>query len=188
MRYLWRTLLIVGGLCVLIVIGLVLFLQTAQFRELLHEQLVSRLNTRLPAEVSLGGIEGSLWEDLRLTDFVVHYEEEEILRIPQLTIQYSLRSLLSGQVHIARIEASEPTVRLAQDAQGSWNLVKAFIPDPEEKTGAEEEGAVGGIGISVLLSALHVRQATIEIMLAGQEDNRPYRLTQIDSGCPCRIR
>ena len=177
MRYLLqtlrRTLLIVGGLFVLIVIGTVLFLRTAQFRELLHEQLVSTLNTRLPAAVSLGGIEGSMWADFRLTDFVVHYEGEEILRIPQLTIQYSLRSLLSGQVHITHIEVSEPTVRLVQDAQGNWNLVRAFVPDPVEKT-------VGGISISVLLSVLHVRQATIEIVLAGQEAYRSYRLAQID--------
>ena len=61
MRYLWRTLLIVGGLFVLIIIGAVLFVRTAQFRELLHEQLVSTLNTSLPAEVSLGSIEGSMW-------------------------------------------------------------------------------------------------------------------------------
>ena len=184
MRYLLqvlgKTLLIVGGLFVLIVIGAVFFLRTAQFRDLLHEQLVSTLNTSLPAEVSLGSIEGSMWADFQLSDFVVHYEGEEILRIPQLTVEYGLRSLLSGQVHIARIEVSEPTVRLAQDTQGNWNLVKAFVPDPVEKTGTEEDEAVGDIGISVLLSALHVRQATIEIVLAGQEDNRPYRLTQID--------
>ena len=57
MRYVWRMLLIVGCCCLLLVVGAVLFLRTEQFKELLHDQLVSTLNTTLPGDVSLGSIE-----------------------------------------------------------------------------------------------------------------------------------
>ena len=123
MRYVWRTLLIVGGLGAVLVIGALLFLRTAQFQKFLHGRIVSTLNTTLPGEVSLGGLEGSVWRGLQLTDLVVRYEEEEVVRIPRLTVGYALRPLLNGQVSLTQVDVYEPVVRLTQDEAGHWNLV-----------------------------------------------------------------
>lgn len=166
MRYVWRGLLIVGGVVTLLIVGALLFLQTAQFQKLLHSQIVSTLNTALPGEISLGGLEGAVWQGLQLTDLVVRYEEEEVVRIPRLTVGYALRSLLNGQMSLTHVDVYEPVVRLSQDEAGNWNLVQAFVPDT-----AQEADSSPGVG--VVLGAITIHNAVVEVVLA---DHGPYRL------------
>ncbi len=167
MRYVWRTLLMVGGLGVVLIMGTLLVLRTAQFQQFLHGQLVSSLNTALPGEVSLGGLEGSVWRGLQLSDLSVRYEDQEVVRIPRLTVGYALRPLLNGQLSLTQVDVYEPVVRLTQDAAGQWNLVQAFVPDSAQPDQAP------GVGMSVLLSALTLHNATVELVLA---DHSSYRL------------
>ncbi len=181
MRYVWRVALIVGGLGALLIIGALLFVRTAQFQHLLHDRLVSTLNTALPGEVSLGGLDGSVWRGLRLTDLVVRYAEEEVVRIPRLTVGYALRPLLKGQLSLTQVDVYEPVVRLSQDEAGTWNLVRALLPEttgPEitepETTGpdtTQEAGPSPGLGL--VLGAITIHNATVELILAG---HAPYRL------------
>lgn len=168
MRYVWRVLLIVGGLGALLIVGALLFLRTAQFQKLLHGRIVSTLNTALPGEISLGGLEGSVWRGLQLTDLVVRYEEEAVVRIPRLTVGYALRPLLNGQVSLTQVDVYEPAVRLTQDEAGNWNLVQAFVPDT-----TREADSSPGVGISVVLGAVTIHNAAVEIVPAGHS---PYRL------------
>lgn len=164
-----RTLLIVGGLGALLVIGALLFLRTAQFKALLHGYIVSTLNTALPGEISLGGLEGSVWQGLQLTDLVVRYEEMDVVRIPRLSVGYALRPFLSGQVSLTQVDVYEPIVRLIRDEAGNWNLIQALVPNT-----AQDAGATPGAGL--VLGALTIHDATIEIALADQDTAAPYRL------------
>ena len=166
MRSVWRVLLIVAGLGALLMVGALLFLQTAQFQKLLHDRIVSTLNTALPGEISLGGLEGSVWRGLQLTDLVVRYEAEEVVRIPRLTVGYALRPLLNGQVSLTHVDVYEPVVRLTQDGAGKWNLVQALVPDP-----AQEADPSPGVGL--VLGAVTIHHAAVEIVPAG---HAPYRL------------
>ena len=166
MRYVWRVLLIAAGLGALLIVGVLLFVQTAQFQKLLHDRIVSTLNTALPGEVSLGGLEGSVWQGLQLTDLAVRYKEEEVVRIPRLTVGYALRPLLNGQVRLTHVDVHEPIVRLTQDAAGKWNLVQAFVADT-----AQEAGPSPGVG--VVLGAVTIHNAAVEFILA---DHSAYRL------------
>ncbi len=166
MRYVWRMLLIVGGFGALLVVGTLLFLRTAQFQELLRSRIVSTLNTALPGEISLGGLEGSVWRGLQLTDVVVRYEEEEVVRIPRVTVGYTLRPLLNGQVSLTQVDVYEPVVRLVQDEEGNWNLVQAFVPDTTRETDSSP-------GVSIVLGAVAIHNAAVEIVPAS---HFPYRL------------
>ena len=166
-----RILLIVGGLGVLLIVGTLLFLRTAQFKELLHSHIVSTLNTTLPGEVSLGRVEGSVWRGLQLTDLIVRHEETDVVRIPRLSIRYALRPLLSGQLNLTRVDVYEPVVRMVQDEAGHWNLVQALVPDT-----TREAAPPPGAGIGVVLGAVTIHNATVELVLAGQDPASPYRL------------
>ncbi len=172
MRDVWRVLLIVGGLVALLIVGALLFLQTAQFQKLLHGHLVSALNTTLPGEISLGGLKGSVWRGLQLTDLVVRYEEEEVVRIPRLSVGYALRPLLSGQVSLTHVDVYDPVVRLTQGEAGNWNLVQAFATD----TGQEGDPSPG-VGIGVVLGAVTIHNATVELVLADQSLYRLHDTT-----------
>ena len=177
MRYVWRTLLIVAGLVTLLIVGALLFLRTAQFQKLLHDRIVSTLNTALPGEVSLGGLEGSVWRGLELTDLVVRYAEENVVRIPRLTVGYALRPLLNGQVSLTQVDVYEPVVRLTQDEAGNWNLVQALVPDS-----AQEAGSSPGVG--VVLGAVTIHNAAVEFILA---DHAPYRLHDLTLEARARL-
>lgn len=177
MRYVWRGLLIVAGLGALLIVGALLFLQTAQFQKLLHDRIVSTLNTTLPGEISLGGLEGSVWQGLQLTDLIVRYEEEEVVRVPRLTVGYALRPLLNGQVSLTHVDVYEPIVRLTQDEAGNWNLVQAFVPDT-----AQEADPSPGVG--VVLGAVTIHNAAVELVLA---DHAPYRLHDLTLKARARL-
>ena len=177
MRCVWRTLLVMGGLGALLIVGLLLFLRTAQFKELLRSYIVSTLNATLPAEVSLDGLEGSVWQDVQLTNLSVRYEEKEVVRIPRLTVRYALRPFFKGQVHITHLDVHEPVVQLVQDEAGTWNLVKALVPDATQEAGTHEDDTLGaGVGVDVVLNACTILNAAVEITLANQDSVSPYRL------------
>jgi len=165
----WRTLLIVGGLGAVFVIGALLFLRTAQFQKFLHDRIVSTLNTALPGEVSLGGLGGSVWRGLQLTDLIVRYDKKDVVHIPRLTVRYALRPLLNGQVSLTQVDVYEPVVRLAQDEAGNWDLVQAFVPDTAQ-------GADSSPGVAVVLGAVTIHNATVELVLV---DHAPYRLHEM---------
>ena len=177
MRYVWRGLLIVGGVVTLLIVGALLFLQTARFQKLLHDRIVSTLNTALPGEISLGGLEGSVWQGLQLTDLVVRYEEEEVVRVPRLTVGYALRPLLNGQVSLTHVDVYEPIVRLTQNEAGNWNLIQAFVPDTAR-------GADSSPGVGVVLGAVTIHNAAVELVLV---DHAPYRLHDLTLEARARL-
>ncbi len=167
-RYVWRTLLIVGGLGAVLVVGALLFLRTAPFQKFLHGRIVSTLNTALPGEVSLGGLGGSVWRGLQLTDLIVRYDKKEVVHIPRLTVRYALHPLLSGRVSLTRVDVYEPVVRLTQDGAGNWDLVQALVPNPDR--GANPSP---GIGPGIVLGAVTIHNGAVEVVPAG---HAPYRL------------
>ncbi len=176
MKTLWtivrRLLLLIIALVLILVVGVSLFVRTERFRTLLRDQVVTLLNDTLKGDVTLGRVEGSLWNTLTLHDLVVTYEQTEVLRIPLLTAGYNLRTLLRGHIQIAQVEATAPVLRLIQDAQGNWTLLEAVSPDATEET---TDSAASGPDI--LLDTVAITDATIEVTPAGQEP-RQYRLTE----------
>ena len=171
MRYVWRTLLIVGGLGAVFVIGALLFLRTAQFQKFLHGHIVSTLDTALPGAVSLGGLGGSVWRDLQLTDLIVRYDKKDVVHIPRLTVRYALRPLLSGQVSLTQVDVYEPVVRLAQDEAGNWDLVQALVPNTDRGVNPSP-----GIGLGIVLGAVTIHNGAVEVAPA---DRSPYRLHEM---------
>lgn len=159
-------------LLVVVVVGVTLFVRTERFRVLLREQLVTTLNATLRGEVDLGQVEGSVWSNLTLHDLVVTYRDTEVLRAPRITLRYNLFPLLQGRLQITHLEGAAPTLRLIQDAQGTWNLLEALSSENAEEPTATETG-----GLDILLETLALANAQIDVTLAGQ-DVAPYRLAE----------
>ena len=152
-----------GLLFLLLAIALGVYTNTEHFRRLVQDQLVAAINGSIRGSISLDRIEGSIWGSITLHDVRLRYQESDILRIPQLKLAYALLPLLRGQLKIARAEATQPSIELARDAQGRWNITQAFSSDSETTS-----------AFTVLLSSLVVRGGSLDIQLEGTEP-KEYR-------------
>ncbi len=181
--YLRRTVLFLAVLLLVGVVGGVLFTHTERFRLLLREELVGFLNTSFRGEVALERIEGSLWGNLTLRNLAVGYQGAEILHIPRVTLSYSLIPLLRGRAQVFRLEGFEPVMRLKQDAEGRWNLLQAFSSPVEEP----EEVSAGEGRLAVLLDAVVLQGAQIDLTLAGEDEEERYHLAETALDAQVRV-
>lgn len=169
----WGALLLGVGL-VLLVGGGLLFVQTAQFRTLAREQIVSALNETLTGTISLERIEGTLWGSLILDNISLKHEGATLVHIPRAIARYNLRPLLDGRVEVSQITLLEPVMHLEQDAQGNLNILKAVSPRTQEETPEEEES--GPSSLIIALESVEIQDGNVSFRLPDQV----YQLEDID--------
>ncbi|HSD10835.1 MAG TPA: translocation/assembly module TamB domain-containing protein [Candidatus Binatia bacterium] len=131
LRLLFRGVLALGLLLVALFGGLYAFTFTDTFRELAREQALALLHGSFRGELGVERIEGSVWGDLRLETVSLRYGGIEVVRIPEVTLRYSLLPLLRGRLEIARIVLRSPAIDLRGDERGQWNLADALQSPPE---------------------------------------------------------
>src|SRR5918996_3438727 len=162
------------GLLFVLVLGitvLAVYTHTERFREFARHKLVEAINDSIRGKVSVAKLEGSIWGDLTVIDLRVSDVQSEILRIPRGRINYSLLPLLWGQVHIFRLEASEPALSLNKSRDGAWNIVEAFAPAEPKPTEPSK--------LIVSLNSVVLQQGQVDLSLPEQPN---YRLTDLNVG------
>lgn len=157
----------IGLLLVLGVIGLVFYSHTDGFRELVRQKLLAAINDSIRGRISIARLDGSIWGRLIVVDLRLLDNGGEIIRIPQLKINYFLLPLIWGEFHVSRLEATQPQLQLSEGPDGVWNIVKALSsPVPE----AEPSGVVVSIG------SLGVEKADVDVSYSG----RSYRVAGLN--------
>ena len=161
-----RSLVLIGLLLGLAIVGGLLFLRTEQFRSLARQQILDALNTSLAGQVSLERLEGTLWGSLVVHQLRLEYRGRTLLHIPRLTARYRLLPLLDGRLEVSDISLVEPLVRISQDDTGGLDLLEA-VSQPTEP----ESSSSLGIGLENL---------TIENgQLSLSQGDRTYRLNDM---------
>ncbi|MBI4529102.1 MAG: translocation/assembly module TamB domain-containing protein [Deltaproteobacteria bacterium] len=148
-------------LLVLATVSAVIYVHTAQFRELLRRQMIAAVNSSVQGKIAIDRIEGSILGNLTLHQVRLSYEGVDILEVPRLKIGYSLIPLLWGRVQIFNFEGFQPQIRLRRDDTGYWNINRALTPI-EPKSPDEPAGPV------VVLDSVGLTGASIDISLSGQ--------------------
>lgn len=168
MRVLLRALrwLLVGGL--LLLVAAAAATQTAAFRDFLRDRIVAAVNAGVRGEIAIGAIEGTLLTHLTLRDLEVRDDGEVIVAVPRLSLELAPAALLAGRVMISRVEVEAPVVRAREDAEGDWNLVRAFeaVEPAPPATAVESEAAA--LPVAIVLPALVLERGTVEIALHGE--------------------
>lgn len=160
-----RSLVLIGLLLGLVIVGGLLFLRTEQFRSLARQQILDALNTSLAGQVSLERLEGTLWGSLIVHQLRLEYRGRTLLHIPRLTARYRLLPLFDGRLEVSALSLVEPLVRISQDDTGGLDLLEA-VSQPAE--GEPESSSSLGIGLENL---------TIENgQLSLSQGDRVYRL------------
>lgn len=171
-RYLKRTLFVLALLVLMVGVAAVLYTQTAQFKEQLRERLVTALDASLAGDMSLAGIEGSIWSNLTLTGLVLRYRDREVLAIPRVEVDYTLPGLVAGRLEISRVEVVDPVVRMRRDAQRRWDLMQALATEGEQEQDTT-------LPLAVILDRWGLRGGRVEVTLA---EEGTYRLESIGLG------
>jgi len=163
MQKFWRiikwSVLGLGLLFLLVVIGLVVYTRTENFVLWAREKAVAAANESIRGTISVERLEGSVWHQLTLHNVELRYEGTELVQVPRVELSYSLLPLIWGRFQISRIDALQPRARLSQDQQGQWNVVEALSPrqpNPETK-----------FDFIILVKSLRLRDAGVDLRLAS---------------------
>ena len=161
-----------GLLLVLVVVGVTLYTRTERFTRWAREEAVAVVNGLIRGSVTVERFEGSIWNHLVLYNVGLHYDNDEILRVPRLELSFSLLPLLWGELQISAIDAADAHASLLEDNQGNWNVVEALSPvhpEPEKKS-----------NFVVFVNRFRLRNATIDLRPAAN-DRTPYHLKNLNS-------
>ena len=165
MQKFWRiikwSVLGLGLVFLLVVVGLVVYTRTENFEQWAREQAVAAANGSIRGTISLERLEGSVWHQLTLHNVALHYEGAELFQVPRVELSFSLLPLIWGEFWLSRIDAVQARAHLSQDQQGQWNVVEALSPrqpEPEKKS-----------DLIVLVKSLRLHDANVDLRLAGSE-------------------
>lgn len=115
------------GLLILLFAGL-LFLHTPYFQKRLSKKIPSLLSEAIGAKVELENLTFSLLGCIRIEGLEIwDPEDNKIFSVQALDLRFSPRELLSGQIHVKRLDVQGVYGLLSEDAQGDMNIL--FITD-----------------------------------------------------------
>jgi autotransporter translocation and assembly factor TamB len=147
-----RSLQIVAFMCTLIV-GVtsmaLIVTQTTWFKEWLRGFIVRQAEDYVNGRLSIGRLDGNLFFGVELEDVDVTQNGKTVVGIKDLTVDYSVFSVLGGDVVLDDIRLNQPVIHVVRTAEG-WNLtqlIKARTPDPDEPK-SRRTLEIGEIGIT----------------------------------------
>lgn len=130
-RWIKFGLLGVLGLAVLAVAAAALVVHTHWGKEQLRAQVEQRLNDTFIGGATLGGVEGSPFNDLTLHDVVINGPDRRpVIKARTLTVSVGILPLLSHQARILGVAADGLDVDLRRDANGELITKHLTRPGP----------------------------------------------------------
>ena len=145
----------VAGALVLLVVGVVVFLQTSAGREFARGLVVKQVANLFAddAEVRVGGLAGNFLTGARLTDLEINRYGETVVAVDTVLVDYTLRTLLSKTFSASQLYVGGPRVYVRQRADSTFNVAGLLKP-------AEDSTASG---FTVLLDEVAVRRGRAEV-------------------------
>ncbi|MBK7141996.1 MAG: translocation/assembly module TamB domain-containing protein [bacterium] len=150
------------GSFILLVVLLLLLLQTDMVKRYLLGLGVDKVNSTLNGELTVGGISGSLFGDLELTDITIVRQQDTICGIQRIKLGYQLSPILDQQIMIDSVIIDSVTLSVRQYADSSWNLDGLMKPDSSVE--ADLTASDEPFGFTLLLNEFMLRNTAAEIV------------------------
>jgi len=153
----------------------VLLAHTDWGRDHVRALVVDQANRRLTATLEIGRLDGSLFEEIRLSDVRLSRDGQTVFSAEEVAVRYTLRELLRSDLLVREVRLVRPRVAAAKDQQGRWNL--ASLVRQREAT-SPTPGPVHPVRID----AIQVIDASIAIEspLVFGAAHVPTRFTAVD--------
>jgi autotransporter translocation and assembly factor TamB len=178
LRYLRRAISIVMLILLFGVFALLILARTTLVKQLLRDKVMGYVAANYRGTLQIARIEGSVWSGLRLKQVALLYQGKTIASIPQLSIQYSLASLLWRTVDL-RITADSPLINAEREANGKWDLLEAL----SEKVAAAPSSKKRALTIAVDL--VQVNHGALEVV--PNSGGPKYQITDLNLDTGVRL-
>ncbi len=111
-----------GLILVCILILLVIFTETAFFRNWLRERIVSTARDNLNATLSIGDIGGNILTGITIADIRLDTHEGELLSCNNVSVRYDLLQLPFKAIRVQELALADVRIRLIRNSNGVWNF------------------------------------------------------------------
>ncbi|MBN1638960.1 MAG: AsmA family protein, partial [Ignavibacteriales bacterium] len=132
----------------LIVIALLL-MQTHFFKEILREEIISKVNAIINGKLNIERIEGTIITSLDLYNTSIVNNKDTLFFAEKIELNYNPFSLLLKIISIDEILISDAQINLLQDKNGNWNYEKIFGKPTEEVSVKKEADSLFGFDIKL---------------------------------------
>ncbi len=117
-----------------LVMGLLLATQTSWFRTIVKNKALEFVNQNINGTLLVGELDGNFFTHLQLSGVTVLEENSDtLLTIQNLKLKYAPLFLLQNQIKVSAIHIDQPNIRLAKEADSTWNISK-ILRKKEPKT------------------------------------------------------
>ena len=141
-RYLARVVGLLLMIVCLLLVTLVLLLQSEGFARFVVDRALPIANDALPATISVGHYYGALGTRFELQDVAIADETGDVfITAARIAIEWEFWDLLRKDVSVARLDVEDPNFTLKQRADGSLNVVRAFVKPGGPKKKRTGKGA-----------------------------------------------
>lgn len=117
---------------IVLVIVLILFTQTPMFKGWLKNKAVDLAQPYFNAQLSVAALGGDLFNTLVLDNVVLSRDDEAMIEIGRVVLNYDLLPLLSQEVLVKKFVLAEPKIDLRQSSDGQWNIATLLKSDTTE--------------------------------------------------------
>ena len=154
-RVVGKVLLGLAAVVVLLVVGVLVFLQTDAGRGFARGLVVDQIANVFAddAEVSVDGLDGNFLTGARLTGLQIRRGGETVVSVDTVMVDYTLRTLLNRTFSASRLYVGRPQVYVRQRADSTFNVAGLLKPADDKEPGT----------FTVLLDEVAVRRGRAEV-------------------------
>ncbi len=116
----WRVLLLLLAIVVVLVVAVFFVVTSSSF---LQRQILPRVSESLGATVTVSAAEIHPFSRVVLHDLKVQpTNQPTLLTAPMVSVSYSLRDIIGGNIHVDELTITSPTITVVQNPDGTSNL------------------------------------------------------------------
>lgn len=119
----------------------------------IRRQLLAQANRYLDGTLDIGRIEGSLLGEVRFVDVRLTHGGAIVVAMDELSVSYGITELLADSVTIRRLKLTRPTITLARQPDGGWNVANLI----------RRRGAAGPSGRPIRMPSIEIVDGTVTI-------------------------
>lgn len=163
MRFIARFVLYTFLSVVVLIAGVIVFLETPIGKNILKNQIVSIVNDELNATLSLEEIDGNFFTSLILKNGKLAFDDTTLVEFESLNLSYSAIALIHSDVLVNDIRLVRPKIFMRTDSSGVLNfsrIAKPSVPKPPEPV---DSAAKPLGGMNIVLDQLAIEDGEISI-------------------------
>lgn len=143
-----------------LVIGLLLATQTSWFKSTIKDKALEIANKNIHGTLSIGELSGNFFTHLELSDVTLLEENSDtLLTIQNLSLKYAPLLLLQNIIKVTAVHIDHPNVRLAMEADSTWNISKILRKQEPEA----EPDTTKSFGFVVVLNELKLSEGQLSV-------------------------